>query len=108
MIVTFVITYLMAALVLPDDWDGVLDLISHYAEVRRPLWTLFGLNSLAVFAANIVRSGAPHANNYISLGVGLAIAAILIVVHQRVLHLVFLAMVIALQVFSLGNLTITG
>lgn len=108
MIATFMITYLMAALVLPDDWEVQLDLKDHYERIRRPLWGLFGLNAIAVFAANIVRAGPPHAANIMSVIIGVAIAIVMALVRQRALHIVLLLLVIALQVFSLGNLTIRG
>lgn len=108
MIFTFMITYLMAAIVLPDDWEGELDLHDHYDQIRKPLWGLFGLNAIAVFVAHIVRSGQPAAANYISLCIGLAIAGILMAVGRRSLQIALLLGVIALQVFSLGDLRITG
>ena len=108
MIVTFMITFLMAALVLPDEWEGQMDLRAHYENIRRPLWGLFGINAVAVFVANLIRSGSPHAANLISLAIGLAISATLVVVRARSVQIVVLTAVFALQVFSLGNLTISG
>ncbi|MEQ7874533.1 hypothetical protein ABDK56_11070 [Sphingomonas sp. ASV193] len=108
MIVTFMITYLMAALVLPDEWEGKLDLRDHYKNVRRPLWGLFGLNALAVFTTNIVRNGAPKLSNYVSLAIGLAISFILMNVRPRIVQMAVLLGVLALQVWSLGNLEISG
>jgi hypothetical protein len=108
MIVTFMITYLMAALVLPDDWEGTLDLRDHYENVRKPLWGLFGLNALAVFTANLVRSGEPKVPNIMSLGIGLAISLTLMTVRHRVVQFAVIICALFLQVWSLGNLVIRG
>lgn len=108
MIATFLITYLMAALVLPDDWDSRMDLVDHYDRIRRPLWALFGLNAFAVFVANIVRAGAPAFQNFIGLGVGLAFATSLFLIKRRIVHIPILVVLFALQVVSLGDLTISG
>ena len=108
MIVTFMITYLMAALVLPDEWEGQMDLGTHYENIRQPLWSLFGLNAVAVFLANIVRSGAPNVANAISLAMGLAFAGVLMTVRRQSIQVALLAFVFVVQVISLGNLTISG
>lgn len=108
MIVTFMITYLMAALVLPDDWEGTLLLSEHYEAIRRPLWGLFGLNAFAVFIANVVRNGTPHLANLVSLAIGLGMTGLLIAVRRRGPQIALLIVVFAVQVFSLGNLVIRG
>lgn len=108
-ITTFMITYLLAALVLPDEWEGKVDLGDYYDSVRRPFWGLFGLNVVAVFITHmILRGGAAEIGDLITSAIGLAIAGTMIAVRNRKAQVALIATVFALQVFSFGDFTISG